>query len=412
MPAIRKKPRSPYWFGCFTLPDGRRTQRSTKTANRREAFKIASEWEEAARRRLTESQARRVLSDIHELIHGAPLSSPTVADYVAQWLARKKGETTGVTFKLYEHTAHEFRDWLADKATQPIHYVTPAVVATWRNKAAEKSTPRTANNKLKIVRNLFQTAWRDGLITENPAAKVQTLKAVGGNRRPFTLDELTILLGVASQEWRGMILAALYTGQRLKDIASLTWANVDLERDEFRFATSKTGRRQVIPIARPLRQHIETLPAGDDPGSPLFPDAFKIATGNRDTSALSQQFHDVLVSAGLALARPPKWKAQGKGRESPRVRSEVTFHSLRHTATSLLKNAGVSEAVARDIIGHESAAISRHYTHIDEGSKRKALAKLPDVTAPKPKSGRAGQAPEKRASMNTSDLTDQRDKHT
>jgi integrase len=63
------------------------------------------------------------------------------------------------------------------------------------------------------------------------------------------------------------------------------------------------------------------------------------------------------------------------------VRSEVTFHSLRHTATSLLKNAGVSEAVARDIIGHESAAISRHYTHIDEDSKRKALSKLPDITA-------------------------------
>jgi hypothetical protein len=54
---------------------------------------------------------------------------------------------------------------------------------------------------------------------------------------------------------------------------------------------------------------------------------------------------------------------------------------LRHTATSLLKNAGVSEAVARHIIGHESAPISRHYTHIDESSKRKALAKLPDVTA-------------------------------
>jgi hypothetical protein len=45
--------------------------------------------------------------------------------------------------------------------------------------------------------------------------------------------------------------------------------------------------------------------------------------------------------------------------------------------------------VARDIIGHESAAISRHYTHIDEETKRKALAKLPDVTAgsaPRPKS--------------------------
>ncbi len=381
MPAVRKKSRSKFWFGCFTLPDGRRTQRSTKTTNRREALRIASEWEEAARRRLTEAQARRVLSDIHEVIHGAPLESPSVAAYVEQWVARKRGEITWVTAKFYEHTATEFRDWLGDKATQPIHYVTPSLVAAWRDKAAAKSTPRTANNKLKVIRNLFQTAWRDGFVPENPAAKVQTLKAVEGNRRPFTMDELKILLEVASQEWRGMILAALYTGQRLKDIASLTWANVDLQRDEFRFATSKTGRRQVIPIARPLRRHIDTLSAGDDPGAPLFPNAFKIATANRDMSALSQQFHDLLVAAGLALPRPPKWKPQGKGRDAPRSRSEVTFHSLRHTATSLLKNAGVSEAVARDIIGHESAAISRHYTHIDESSKRKALSKLPDVTA-------------------------------
>ena len=135
-----------------------------------------------------------------------------------------------------------------------------------------------------------------------------------------------------------------------------------------RYATRKTGRRQVHPIARPVRRHLEPLSAGDDPRAPLFPGPFEIATANRDMSRLSQQFHDLLVSAGLALPRPPKWKPQGKGRDSPRARSEVTFHSLRHTATSLLKNAGVSEAVARDIIGHESAAISRHYTHIDESS--------------------------------------------
>ena len=75
-----------------------------------------------------------------------------------------------------------------------------------------------------------------------------------------------------------------------------------------------------------------------------------------------QQFHDVPVSAGFAVPCPPKWKPLGKGRESPRARSEVTFHSPRHTATSMFKHAGVAEAVARDTIGHESAAISRHGT--------------------------------------------------
>jgi integrase len=61
--------------------------------------------------------------------------------------------------------------------------------------------------------------------------------------------------------------------------------------------------------------------------------------------------------------------------------SDVSFHSLRHTSTSLLKNAGVSDVVARDIIGHESEAISRSYTHIETETKRKAVDSMPDVTA-------------------------------
>jgi integrase len=56
-------------------------------------------------------------------------------------------------------------------------------------------------------------------------------------------------------------------------------------------------------------------------------------------------------------------------------------HALRYTATSLLKNAGVSDIVALDIVGHESAAVSRNYTHIHAKTKRTALDKLPDVTA-------------------------------
>jgi len=44
-----------------------------------------------------------------------------------------------------------------------------------------------------------------------------------------------------------------------------------------------------------------------------------------------------------------------------------------------MKAAGVSEAVAMDIIGHESEAVSAHYTQIDEAAKRSALAKLPGL---------------------------------
>ncbi len=380
MAYLRRVPKSQYWIAGFNLPDGRRTQRSTKMTDRKSAMKLALQWEEAAAKRITEAQARRVLSDIHEQIHGTRLASPCVADFVQQWLGRKGGETKAVTLTAYRHAADEFVKFLGDRATQPIHYVTPAQIIAWRDHAATKATPRTANNKLKIVRTVFKSAWRDGLIADDPAAKVATLKSSESKRRPFTLSELKTILQVASLEWRGMILAGFYTGQRLKDIGSLTWANVDVERNEIRLATSKTGRRQVIPIAKPLRVFLSELPAGNDPQAPIFPAAYPLAIRSGGSAALSQQFHEVLVDAGLAVARPPKWISQGIGRDSARELSQISFHSLRHTTTSLLKAVGASEAVARDIIGHDSATISNHYTHVDEGAKRKALAKLPDLT--------------------------------
>lgn len=381
MAALRKKPRSPFWFACFSLPDGRRTQRSTKVTDRRQALRLAIEWEDAAMRRLTEAQAHRVLSDILEQIHGSPLASPSVADFSAQWMNRKRGETSPTTHAAYRGAVEDFCRFLGEKAAQPLHYVVPAQIAAWRDVEATRSSPSTANHKIKIVRTMFQSAWRDGLLTDNAAAKVGILKATEASRRPFTLGELRTILAVANTEWRGLILAGLYTGQRLKDIASLTWANVDIERNEIRLSTSKTGRRQVLPIAKPLRAYLEESPVGDNPQAPLFPAAFPLARRAGGTSMLSQQFHGLLVSAGLAAARLPKRRSKGVGRAASRELSQISFHSLRHTATSLLKAAGVSEAVARNIIGHESAEISRHYTHVDDEAKRAAVDKLPDLSA-------------------------------
>ena len=73
------------------------------------------------------------------------------------------------------------------------------------------------------------------------------------------------------------------------------------------------------------------------------------------------------------MAPPRSHNASRNGRDGKRKGNALSFHCLRHTATSLLKNAGVSEAVAMDIIGHDSRAISANYTHIEVAAKRKAV---------------------------------------
>jgi integrase len=227
------------------------------------------------------------------------------------------------------------------------------------------------------------SAKNDGVIAENPAEAVKyTRRTEARIRRAFTLPELQRVLSVADDEWRSLILFGLYTGQRLGDLARLTWQNVDLQHEEIRLVTSKTGRQQIIPLAPPLCRHVEGLPAGDDPKRPLHPRAFACVAKSGKVGTLSRQFYELLASAGLAAPKPHRAAEAAPGRDGRRTVSEISFHALRHTATSLMKNAGISPAIVQDIIGHESAAISANYTHIEDAAKRLALGALPDVTRP------------------------------
>jgi len=47
----------------------------------------------------------------------------------------------------------------------------------------------------------------------------------------------------------------------------------------------------------------------------------------------------------------------------------------------MLKAAGVSDFMAREIVGHESAAVSLQYTHLTTDDKRAAVQRLPDLTS-------------------------------
>ena len=264
---------------------------------------------------------------------------------------------------------------------EPINELEKPDISGFRDHVGHQLSATTANHDLKIVRMMLEDAKRDGYIPDNPADGVSTLKKTQNNkkRRAFTMDELKRVMKVASGEWYGLIMFGLYTGQRLKDLVMLTWQNLDLEDRVIILETSKTGRVQRIPIASPLLDFIATIEAGESSAARLFPQSYSTYKRRlvNSTATLSNQFYDLMVEAGIVKER--SHKATGKGRHAPRAVSEISFHALRHTATSLLKKAGVSAAVVQDIIGHESSAISNQYTHIDDEAKAMALSKLPDL---------------------------------
>src|SRR5439155_18680894 len=129
------------------------------------------------------------------------------------------------------------------------------------------------NHAIKFLRMVFKTAKEDGKYhDENPASGVKVAKLRDrSNRRGFTIPEIQRVVSVATEEWKSLIYFGLYTGQRLGDLARLTWRNVDLDRDQIRFVRRKTARTMITPIAPPLRAQPENLPACDNPHQPLHP---------------------------------------------------------------------------------------------------------------------------------------------
>jgi integrase len=380
MASLRKFPRSPFWFACFTLPDGKRVQRSTKEKKRKDAQIKADSWEKLSKERAKARQSHKVIADIYRTAHKEDLPDATARAYLNGWLERRKGEIAPASYASYKARSTHFIGWLAEFADRPLAEIETTHFVRYRDAVATARTASTANHGIKVLRAIFEDARRGGFIAENPAKDCGLLKKVAGtSRRPFTLDELRRVLEAASEEWRSLVLFGLYTGQRLGDLARLTWQNIDLAAQEIQVTTAKTGRLVRIPIAAPLLAHIETLPAGDNPKAPLHPKAAALATVNGST--LSRQFGELLANLGLREAGTGhEAKEDGKGRASRRGKSEVSFHSLRHTATSLMKNAGISPAIVQDIIGHDSAEMSAHYTHVEHAAKANALASLPDLT--------------------------------
>ena len=377
MASIRRKSNSPYYFACIRLPNGKRTQVTTRLTDRKAAQKWANEIEDESQAGLSQTRARKLVSRLSEISGGSAIVQKSTADFLNQWVARKQVENAQTTAVKYKSVCDAFIKFLGKRADADLSHVTIDDIRNFRDASSRQNTPQTANGKLKVLRVAFQDAWREQLITENPAQKTAILKIrFKSQRKVFDLEQLIKLHALADEEWKGIILFGLYTGQRLMDLCLIRRENIDSSTQTWNFVAGKTGRRASIPLALPIIRWLANQGDGEA-SSPIFPKAHKLVTATGRVAQLSEQFYRLKVSA--ELAKPRTHKRTGQGRSAKRASSELPFHSLRHTTTTLLKKAGIPTAIVMDIIGHETKAISENYTHIDVQTKLVALQKLPEI---------------------------------
>lgn len=384
MASLRKLPNSKYWIACFTDVLGKQRQRSTKIIaskkTRKAALKIAFALEAAHHQQVSNAQLSRLLHNPSSDKVPQEEQGISLDLWLSEWIKLKEGEVSKSTLVKYSDLVSDVREILVSKLTSPLRAISEKDIRDFQAAVLARLSKSTANHRLKMIRMLFSDAQKRQLITSLPTALVKVAPLTEEDetsRRRFRLEELRALLVVVPAEWELLILTGLYTGQRLGDLAAMRWSQIDLLANQiFIKKTRKTKRAIAIPIALPLLKRLQSK-AGH-PNTPVFAHANELYLQDGSVGRLSIEFRKLLVLA--KLAQPYQHGSTGTGRHVKRNTSELSFHSLRHTLTSLLMQTGASRAVAMDIVGHDSAAISEKYTSIEHSEKVAALHRLPDIT--------------------------------
>jgi len=143
--------------------------------------------------------------------------------------------------------------------------LTPAGLATVRDELLvgdcgtaldakiERRGPATVVRYLAALSAILTLAADDwGWLPDNPMKRVRKPKQPEGRVRYLSADELTALLGAVrqstSQCLHDVVVLALAKGMRRREMLSLRWRHVDLERQLITLTETKNGKPRQLPL--------------------------------------------------------------------------------------------------------------------------------------------------------------------
>jgi integrase len=351
------KRRSRFWYACYTDAKGRRLKKSTELTSKSKALEMARALQkasdEARRGALTEARTRELLSEVLESVNGETLRVFTVRQWLDHFVKQKKKSRADKTAARHEQMASEFIEFLGPRANLNIAAVTSKDIADFRDRRHSLGlAPATVNLDITILSSAFNAAWKQGHISVNPCAAIEPLKNRAQRKHVFTPEQVSALVKAADGDWKGLILVAFYVGARLGDCANLRWQDIDLvaEMKTLRFQPGKGGGEVVTVIHPALEDYLLSLPTPKSDEAFLFP-----SLAQRNVSPLSKHFRKIMKQARIEQR---VIRERGK---SGRSVNALSVHSLRHSFSSILANAGVSEELRMALTGHADRAIHRGY---------------------------------------------------
>jgi integrase len=263
-------------------------------------------------------------------------------------------------------------------------------------KASEGKAKSTVNRIRSVLADALNFAQGRGLVARNVAAlSVMPKLDPPAPRRSMTPDEARALMVAAKDErLEALVLVGLVVGLRPGELTGLLWSDLELDATPPTLTVSGAMKREVVRQGKRYE------------GYELNRGAVKRSTAGQRTAALPPIAVDALRAhrarqAAERLAAGELWEDQGLvfssevgtpldpsnvrrtfRRVATRAGLDARFpYLLRHTAVSLLIDAGAGIEEVADLLGDDPRTLYRHYRH-KVRPVAEAATRMQDVLAP------------------------------
>jgi integrase len=346
--------------------DGRRVQQATPykvgtKADRARAEAMLAERTEIFRLRNKSDQLAVMIAQREEIVakiqrlqqSAAPGSAAcTLGELVEAWeRSPRRRDCSATQLVRYRQQLGAFVEWAG--ADLEMRLVDDLKAEAYAKHLADHFSGGTYNMHINVLTAAWKAVGRAAGCTGNPWADLPRKRLETHVRRSLTGDEIAAILETAEGEWRALIVIGIYTGLRLGDACRLNWSAFKCS-GAVEVRTSKTGAVVRLPAGRLLAElPSEVLAARADEGDVLPTIA---AFYRRDPAVVSKKIRRIFEAA--------KIKTQVREKGWLKARADASYHSLRHTFVTRAIEAGVPPPIVRALVGHSTAAMTEHYTHV------------------------------------------------
>jgi integrase len=296
----------------------------------------------------------------------------TVRQWFEHFAKQKRKSKSEKTALRHEQMHREFLTFLGSRADLNAAAITSKDVLDFRDvREAKGLAPLTINLDITFLSAAFNAAQRQGHLSVNPCAGIEPLKDKATHKKVFTPEQVSALISAANGDWRGVILAGFYCGMRVNDACNLRWQDIDLVSPikTITYEPRKTGNQVTVVVHPALEDYILSLPTPDSDDAFVF----RSLAQRKNVSSLSKAFRKIMLRARIARS------IIRERNESGRSVYSHSFHSLRHSFSTILANNNVSEEVRMRLTGHTTRSVHQKYTHHDLEVFRAAIGTLPRV---------------------------------